>query len=136
MVTCPRVHLSGGHLSVVLGFTCPGVHLSGVQLSGVHLFGGSVVGGSVVRTFRRFGVATPRGSHSQGYAVLLKYIHGLCCSAEIYMGEAVLLEYCGEISPAFPCRPISISVNPFWTNTLLRRFFMYCTINLGHYGDV
>jgi len=57
-------------------------------------------GGSLVRTFRRFG-ATPRGSHSQGDAVLLKYIHGRCCPAETFKGDAVLLEYCGEISPAF-----------------------------------
>src|SRR6218665_736854 len=30
---------------------------------------------------------------------------------------------------------MSIIVNPFWTKTLLRRFFMYCTI-LGPNGDV
>src|SRR6218665_606296 len=129
MVTCPRVHLSGGHLSVVLGFTCPGVQLSVVQLSGVHLFGGSVVRGSLVRTFRRFGVATPRGSHSQGYAVLLKYIHAVeihTCSAEIYMGEAILLEYCGKISPTFS--PVGLfqfllSCDLMWTD-------LYCVADL------
>ena len=46
--------------------TCPGVHLSGR----VHLSGGSLV-----RTFRRFGVLTPRARHSQGDAVLLEYTY-------------------------------------------------------------
>src|SRR6218665_942812 len=32
--------------------------------------------------------------------------------------------------------PLLFKFNPFWTKTLLRRFFMYCTINLGPYGDV
>ena len=105
MVACPGVHLSGG--SLVRGL---GVHLSEGSLVRGSLVRGSLVrrctcpGGSLVRTCRRFGVATPRGSHSQGYAVLLKYIHAVeihTCSAEIYMGEAVLLEYCGEISPVF-----------------------------------
>ena len=44
-LTCPGIHLSGGHLSVVSGFTCPGVQLSGVQLSGVQLSGGSLIRG-------------------------------------------------------------------------------------------
>src|SRR6218665_3263288 len=65
----PKPTSPGVHLSVLLGFTCPGVHL---------------FGDSLVRAFRRFGVASPRDSHSQGDAVLLKYIHGRCCSAEIY----------------------------------------------------
>jgi len=52
-------------LSVVSGFTCPGVHLSGVQLSGftcpkVHLFGGSLV-----RTFVCYNFLV-RVRHSKG----------------------------------------------------------------------
>ena len=78
-----------------------------------HLSRGSLVRGSLVRgsLVRRFSCPEVHLSvlfvglgytHSQGYAVLLKYIHERYCDVEIYMGETVLLEYCGEISPAFP----------------------------------
>src|SRR6218665_4035540 len=60
----PKPTSPGVHLSVLLGFTCPGVHL---------------FGDSLVRAFRRFGVASPRDSHSQGDAALLKYIEGRFC---------------------------------------------------------
>src|SRR6218665_3111083 len=83
-----------GFICPWFGFTCSEVHLYGVHLSGVQLSGGSFVRGftcpyfSSTMTFLaeieavlmkriqglyRFGVATPRGRHSQGDAAMLKY---------------------------------------------------------------
>src|SRR6218665_2392427 len=68
--------------SLVRGFTCPGFTCSEVHLSG----------DSLVRTFRQFGVATPRGSHSLGDAALLKYIRAMLLCWSIV----------GKLPPRFP----------------------------------
>src|SRR6218665_3706900 len=64
-LTCPGFSYLGVHLSVVSGFTFPGVQSSGVQLSGVQLSGVSLVRGSSAITFW-FGSAIPRVRHFQG----------------------------------------------------------------------
>jgi len=119
--------------SLVPGFICPWF--------GVHLFGGSFVRGSLVRgsLVRRFicpGVhlsvllvyydfpcwnrscvnekntrpISVWGRHSQGSS-----LPGRCCDAEIYMGDGVLLEYCGEISPTFlPVFQFLLSCDLMW----------------------
>jgi len=141
-----NVDLSNGSWSLVRGFTCPGVHLSVVsgfsclvvQLSGVQLSGGSLVRGFTCPYFSsnmtflaeieailtkrilfRFGVATPRvmlfcWNIYMSDAVLLKYVNGRCRSAEIYTWAMLFCwSIVAKFPPRFPCGEISVKL---WFN--------------------
>src|SRR6218665_2244838 len=124
-------HLSGG--SFVRGFTCSYFSSTMTFLAEIEAVLRKRIGYYIGLGSPIPGVATPRGRHSRGDAVLLKYIHGRCSSAEIHTWAML---FCwsvahGEVSPAFS------SVFQFLLSCDLMWPDLYCVADLlnGCYAD-